>query len=222
MDNSNLELFKQAINEGLSNKIDSITNSCSEEIVYSEKHKLAMRIIVHGKIGRKSATSLKVRRIIAILVAAALLLTSCGIIFRNEIREIFEDIYDFFVAVSYTEEDSDGTTIEEVYKLGYLPEGYYLENSITRTLCIQYKFANESGDYLWFEQKLIDGTDFYVDSESGYTKILDVENYEVYYRNTDKKHFYIWNDGKYSLKLFSNTEMTNNEILLLIKGIVIK
>lgn len=222
MDKSNLELFKQAINEGLSNKINSITNSCTEEIVCSEKHTIAMRTIVHGKISKKSATSLKARRIIAILVAAALLLTSCSIIFRNEIRDIFESIYDFFVAVSYTEEDSDGTTIEEIYRLGYVPEGYYLEKEITTPVCIQYKFANQNGDYFWFEQKLIDGTNFVVDRENEYMKIVDKDIYEIYYRSTDKKHFYIWNDGKYSIKLSSSTKLCNNEIILLIKGIVIK
>lgn len=222
MDKSNLELFKQAVAEGFSNKIDSIASSYTEEIVCSEQHKIAMQTIIHGKIGEKTAKSLKTKRIIAILIAAALLLTSCGIIFRNEIRDIFESIYDFFVAVSYTEEDSDGATIEEVYKLGYVPEGYSLEKEITRPLCIQYKFINQSGDYFWFEQNLIDGTDFVVDSESGYTKFVDVENYEVYYRSVDEKHFYIWNDGKYSIKLSSSTEITNNEILLIIKGILIK
>ena len=222
MDKNNLELFKQAVAEGFSNKIDSIASSYTEEIVCSEQHEIAMRTIIHGKIGEKTAKSLKTKRIIAILIAAALLLTSCGIIFRNEIRDIFESIYDFFVAVSYTEEDSDGETIEEIYKLGYVPEGYSLEKEITTPVFIRYKFTNQNGDYLWFEQTLIDGTDFVVDSESGYTKILDVENYEIYYRSTDKKHFYIWNDGKYSIKLSSSTELSNDIIISVVKGIVIK
>ena len=222
MDKSNLELFKQAIAEGFSNKIDNIVSSCTEEIVCSEQHEIAMRTIIHGKIGEKTAKSLKTKRIIAILIAAALLLTSCGIIFRNEIRDIFECIYDFFVAVSYTEEDSDGTTIEEIYKLGYVPEGYSLEKEVTRTLCIQYKFTNQSGDFFWFEQKLIDGTNFVVDSESGYTKFVDVENYEVYYRSVDEKHFYIWNDGKYSMFIRSSSELSASEIILMLCGIEIK
>ena len=38
MDKSNLELFKQAISEGLSEKFDSVVDSCTEKIVCSEKH----------------------------------------------------------------------------------------------------------------------------------------------------------------------------------------
>ena len=69
---------------------------------------------------------------------------------------------------------------------------------------------------------MIDGTNFIVDSESGYTKILEVEDYEIYYRSTDKKHFYIWNDGKYSIKLSSSTELSNDTIISMVRGIEIK
>jgi hypothetical protein len=141
------------------------------------------------------------KRVVAILIAAALLLTSCGIIFRNEIREIFEDVCDFFVAITYTEKGSDGEIIEEIYELGYLPEGYYLSIENIRPVGAQYEFKNENGDYIWFEQKLIDGTNFVVDNEDGYSHIKEIDTYEVYYRYTDKNHVYVWNDGKYSMKL---------------------
>ena len=86
MDKSNLELFKQAVNEAVSNKFDSMADSCTEEIVCSEKHKLAIRTIIYGETKAKRVWSPKMKRIIAILVAAALLLTSCGILFGYEIR----------------------------------------------------------------------------------------------------------------------------------------
>ena len=47
MDKSNLELFKQAISDGLSKKFDSVVNSYTDEIVCSEQHNLAMRTIVY-------------------------------------------------------------------------------------------------------------------------------------------------------------------------------
>ena len=93
MDKSNLELFKQAVNEGLSNKFDSIVQGCTEEITYYDRHKIAMQTLVYGKTNNRRTLSPKMRRIIAILVAAALLLTSCGIIFRNEIREVFKELF---------------------------------------------------------------------------------------------------------------------------------
>ena len=218
MDKSNLELFKQAISEGLSERFDSVVKNCTDEIVCSEKHKIAMRTIVYGKIDTKRSWSPKMRRIIAILVAAALLLTSCGIIFRNEIREIFEE---FFVKLTYPNVE-DGEVIEKIYELGYLPEGYSLSNENIRPVGVRYEYKNENGDYIWFEQKLLDGTDFIVDNESGFSRVNNIDNYEIYYRFADQKHVYVWNDGKYSFKLYSTISISNDEIILLLEGITIK
>ena len=216
MDKSNLELFKQAISEGLSQKFDSVVNNYTDEIVCSEKHKLAMRTIVYGKTDTKRTWSPRMKRIVAILIAAALLLTSCGIIFRNEIREIFED---FFVKLNYSSDETGFDKIEKVYKLGYLPEGYSLINEKTTTVRIQYKFKNESDDYIWFEQRILEGSDYTVDSEDGASKIVEIEKYNVYYRYAETHHSYIWNDDKYSLSLKSNQLLSNEEIKLIIMGI---
>ena len=81
---------------------------------------------------------------------------------------------------------------------------------------------DENGDYIWFEQKTIDGTNFVVDNESGYTRINNIENFEVYYRFTDPIHVYVWNDGKYSMNLASNYKLSNGELILILQVIVIK
>lgn len=217
MDKSNLELFKQALSEGVSNRFDKMAAECTEEIVCSDKHNLAMKTIIYGKADTKRRLSPKAKRLIAILVAAAILLTSCGIIFRNEIRQIFDE---FFVLLSYDSDEDD--IIEDVYELGYLPDGYSHEKEVITPVCTQYEFKNENGDYIWFEQKLLDGTDFYVDSESGYTQMNNVKDYEVYYRYTGEKHVYVWNDSNYSMKLSSSIQISSDEIVLILKGLRIK
>lgn len=215
----NLELFKQAISEGLSNKFDNIANSCTEEIVCSEKHKLAMRTIVSGKIDAKRTPSPKARRIIAILVAAALLLTSCGIIFRDQIREIFEDL---FVKVTYKDDLTEGETIEEVYTLTYVPEGYELEEKAINRLIVQYTYKNENDEFIAFEQRVLSSSDFVVDNEEGYSKITEIEDYDVYYRFTNTNHIYVWSDEKYSVKMKSSTQLSSKEVVLIIEGITTK
>ena len=217
MDKNNLELFKQALSEGVSNRFDKIAAECTEKIVCSDKHNLTMQTIVYRKTDTKRTLTPKAKRIIAILVAAALALTSCGIIFRNEIREIFEE---FFVLLSYDGDEAD--IIDEVYELGYLPEGYSLKDEKIRPVRVQYDFQNENGDYIWFEQKLLDGTDFVVDNESGYAEINNIEDYEIYYRYTDGRHVYVWNDGKYSMFIRSNLELPTSEIVLIIEGLTKK
>ena len=219
MDKNNLELFKQAISDWLSKKFDSVVNSYTDEIVCSEQHNLAMRTIVYGKADAKRTWSPKMKRIVAILVAAALLLTSCGIIFRNEIREVFEE---FFVKLTYSSDDNGIDTIEEVYELTYLPEGYFLEDKIISHPTAKYTYINYQGETIKFEQRVLDKSGFTVDSESGYSEIKEIEEYDVYYRLTDKYHNYIWNDGKYAMSIKSKTKLSPEQIVQLIDGIKVK
>ena len=219
MDKSNLELFKQALNEAISNKFDKMAAECTEEITCSEGHKLAMRAIVYGKTDPRRVWSPKMKRIVAILVAAALLLTSCGIIFRNEIREIFEE---FFIKLTYSGDDIKGIEIEEIYQLSYVPDGYYLEDKRLLTVNVRYVFLNSVGDKIQFDQYTSSGTDFVVDNESGYTRIIDIQEYEIYYKYTNNNHHYIWNDGKYSMKLKSSEELPLAQITLILDGITNK
>ncbi len=215
MDKRDLELFKQAISEGLSEKLDSVVNNCTEKIVCSDRHELAMRTIVYGKTDTKRTWSPRVRRLIAILIAAALLLTSCAVIFRDEIREI---INEFFVQLTYPNAE-EGDVIEETYEFGYLPNGYYLNVENIRPMRVQYEFINGNGDYIWFEQRVLDGSGFTLNSESGYSKIVEIKYCDVYYRYTEAYHSYVWNDGKHAFSLRTNQDISIQEIELMIRGI---
>ena len=219
MDKTNLELFKQALNEAVSNKFDNMAASCTEEIICSEKHNLAMRAILYGKTDSKRVWSPRMKRIVAILIAAALLLTSCGIIFRNEIREVFKD---FFASITFEGDESKVDTIDEIYQLKYVPDGYSLVEENISPLGVVYKFIDINGNIIKFEQCVLNNTDFLIDSESGYSQIVGVNKYDVYYRSTDTFHYYIWNDSKYALTLRSTVPLSNETIILIIEGITIK
>ena len=216
MDKSNLELFKQALNEAVSNKFDKMAAECTEEIVYSERHKLAMRTIVYGKTDNKRVWTPQMKRIIAILIAVALLLTSCGIIFRNEIREIFKD---FFVSLTYENDDTSEDMIEEILVLTYVPEGYKLEKESITTVRVRYEYENEDGEILFFEQRALTRSDYYIDSESGYSIIEEIEEFDVYYRFTDKNHLYVWSNEKYLINIKSSTQLSNEETVLILNGL---
>ena len=220
MDKNNSELFSQAISEGLSKRFDNIANGYTEEIIYSDKHMLAIRTIVYGKSNAGRGWSPRMKRIIAILVAVALLLTSCSIIFRNEIREIFKDL---FVSLTYDDDNNySNDEITEIYLLSYLPEGFYLKDSIINSSVAHYIYTNDMGDELFFDQQPVKGTYYIVDSENGYSKINILESYEIYYRFTNKNHHYIWKDDKYTLKIKTNVKISNEEMILIIKGITKK
>ena len=219
MEKSNLELFKQALNEAWDNKIRREVESCTEEIVTSERHKVAMRAILNGTYGKSAKWKLTRAKVIAILVAAALLLASCAVIYRNEIRDIVEKVFEDFCKATYSdEEDADGKTIEDVYELSYVPDGYVLEESQITPIYVKYTFVN-SNNILIFEQRILDGSNFLFDIESGYTLLLRDNNVDIYYKTTDDNYYYLWNNGMYSAEIQSNIELSNTELNLIINGI---
>ena len=219
MAKSDLELFKQALNEGLSKRFDSLAEACTEEINFSDRHNLAMRAIVYGKTSNRRTLSPKMKRVIAILIAAALLLTSCAVIFRNELREV---INEFFVAITFSDKVSGENFIEEVYELSYVPEGYVLDEKDISPLSAFYTYTNEDNQVILFQQRVLYGNIYIIDSEDGYSKIVEIPNYDVYFRDTTQYKNYIWTDGKYAFNIRSSTGLTNDELVAIINGITVK
>lgn len=214
---NDIALFKRALVEGLSNKIDREISKCKEDIVVSPAHDRVMNEIITAA-ERKSSRSARFKKIIAILVAAALLLTGCAVIYRDEIRSFIEEIYETFVKVNYNE-DKNGEGLEYFYELTYIPEGYSLEFSIQETIKVKYVFTNSNGDKIAFMQSLLDTRNFYIDIENGYTKLVNISRYDMYYKCTKGRKYYLWNDGKYMFSLISDIELPTDELNLIMEGI---
>lgn len=219
MDQTNEALFKQAINEALTNKFQRMADACDEDIVCSRRHRKAMRAIVRGKTPRKPLSA----KMIAILVAAAvLLLAGCAIIYRDEIREFITNIKEFFVEIKFDEGENDSQNIDEIYELTYIPEGYSLKEQFVNRMGVQYIFTNFDSKRIKFTQRSLDASSFHIDSEHSDNTVLDIGNYIIYTRKTGDTFYYLWNDGKYALKLNSTDKLSENDLLLIIDGLKIK
>ena len=84
----------------------------------------------------------------------------------------------------------------------------------------KFKYVDESDNFIIFEQRILDRSDFTVDSESGYSQMKEIEEYDVYYRFTDRYYYYIWHNSKYSFKINSTTLLSNEKIVLMIAGTI--
>ena len=219
MDKTNIELFKQALIEGINRRIDRDIAACEENVVCSRKHNKAMARILKGKTPSKPIN----RKMIAILVAASiLLLAGCAIIYHDEIRGFLTDVSEFFVKVTFDEGESEIKQIEEVYELTYVPNDYTLEEQTITSLWVQYIFEDEKGNVIRFIQQPLDASNFYIDSEHDYDNVFSLDQYTIYYRQTNGTYSYIWNDGKYALKLNSTNELSLQELEMIINGIKVK
>ena len=178
MDQTNEALFKQAINEALTNKFQRMADACDEEIVCSRRHRKAMRAIISGKTPRKPLST----KMIAILVAAAILLASCAIIYRNDIREFFTDLSEYFVKIKFEEGQNFSQNIEDIYEFTYVPKGYTLEKQEINRMRVQYIFTDPDENYIRFIQQSLDSSSFSVDIENGDYTIINIDKYQIYYR----------------------------------------
>ena len=219
MEKSNLELFKQTLNEAWDNKIRREVESCTEEIVTSERHKAAMQAILDGTYGKSAKWKLTRAKVVAILVAAALLLASCAVIYRNEIRDLVEEIFEDFSKTTYSSEETDGCEIEKVYELSYVPEGYVLEEAITNPTLVRYEFADDKNNVIVFEQNILDYSSFLFDVENGYNLLLNNNGVDIYYKATKEYHYYLWNDGVYSIQINSSRQLSNDDLKLIVNGV---
>lgn len=216
---TNQELFKQALVEGVSRRIDREIAACDEEVVFSRRHIKNMERIVKGKTPKKPIN----KKMVAILVAAAvLLLAGCAIIYRDQIRDFITNIKELFVEIKFDEGENNRQTIDEIYELTYLPEGYSLEKEEVNRVFVQYLFINEDKDYIKFIQQSIDASGFAVDIEHSDNVIIEIGEYTVYSRQTNGTYYYLWNDGKYALKLNSKEELSHETLEAIINGIKIK
>ncbi len=221
MEKTNEELFKQALIEGFNNRIQREIDACKDEIVCSRRHKRIMKSIIKGKI-TTIGWNIPNKKVIAILVAAALLFVSCAIIYRDEIRDIITEVHDLFTEIHFSKGNETSQYIEEIYHLTYLPNDYTLSSSNISYRSVQYHFVGKSQSIMIFLQQPIDTSDIILDSEHGNESIIIIGKYKIYSRKTNDLYCYIWNDGKYILALDSTEELSNETLKQIINGIVSK
>ena len=220
MDKEARELFGKALAEAFAEKFDEELAACEETAACSQEHYDKMQKIINSS---RSAPKRKFSRksLVAIIIAAALLLTGCAAyICRNEIRDFVEDVYEKFVKLTYSKSDEQSSAeINEVYKLTYVPEGYKLVKEIVNPVNIFYKFENDNGEYLTFNQIALDETNYGFDWEQGNTWLYEFCEFKVYCRELDTSLHYIWNDGEYALCLISSVSFDETELEKIVLGI---
>ena len=221
MELTNEELFKQALKDSFTRKIQSRIDSCTEEIIYSPKHIKVMSAILEGRGYHINRASTK-KKIAAILIAAALLLlTACSIIYYEEINGFFINVKEHGIAIWFEKESDQNRFIEEVYEFTYIPEGFYLAKETTSPLSVEYQYKNTKKDYINITQTTLNGVNG-VDSERGDDMYIYIDSKYIYIRNIDSSNYYLWRDDKYVIRIITTIELSIEELELIIQGIKVK
>ena len=213
-------LFRRALIEALAQKYDEELTACTEEATCSDAHIQSMRAIIEGHL-RQVKRQKRTQRLIVLLVAAALLVLSACTVYtlRDKIRAYVETIYEDHVVVTYrdVEQLSDDDTLDEYYTLGYVPEGYYLDEILHTRTAYRIVWNDGNGNYIVFEQHLVD-SDHYLHIEQYEPVVILDFGKEIYYRQFDSS-VYLWNDGVFAFKLETSETFALDQIIKIIESI---
>jgi hypothetical protein len=218
------QLFKRAILEALSQKYEQELAGCREDAKCSREHYLRVSEITGSPLVQVMGKRRSIRRtFVAILIAAALLLAGCtAYVYRNAIKDFFEEVYDTHIKVFYSGEQTDNELyIKEFYSLSYVPEGYQLVREVKNEVCVQYIWESQTGNTLVFEQKLIKESDYFIDSDIENMLCTEYNGISVYLRSNNNVWLYLWNDGKYAMSIDSEQKLSDEVLERIIDGILI-
>ena len=183
----------------------------------SKQHYEKMSEILGFKV--KTPRKITKKGLAAILLAAALLLTGCAV-FRNEIRDFFVEVYETFIEISFKQ--GENQSITETYGLSYMLDGYVQTDEKSSPSMVHYRYTNQEEHIITFEQVLLDGSSYNIDAEHGDDAFLTVDDDQIYYRNTDQYHVYIWTDDKYALSIHSDVSLTTDDLEKLVRGVTVR
>ncbi len=218
----NLELFKQAVRDSLSNKlIRELNAEAFEPRMTRHSTKIIKKVYNTGCKPSEAIALYKKRKIIAILAAAAIIVsTACTtVIHRYEIKSFIVQIFDDHIELS-SPNDSAGTGIIVFYTINTVPQGYILEQETESYAEVYRKWINNE-KVIIFEQLPLNTGYYNIDSEEGSTDVLYYETKEIIRHSNGDEEKYIWNDGIY---FFSVTVIGSSEIDFydLFDGIAVK
>lgn len=209
-------LFGELCEKSLSNQYEKEISK--ENAKCSNSHYEKMSVILGYNV-KRYRLHLSKRLIAAILAAAILLLVGCtAYIYREKIKNLIAEIHDKYVKVFSDDEENNTIPINEIYSLEYIPEGYDCIEETILPILVSYKWQNDEGNVISFTQDVMN-TNIFIDVEHGYSKVMELENVEIYYKNTSQLNHYIWSDSVYLMKLSFDIELQESELIKIIQGI---
>lgn len=222
MNKDERELFRQALAEAFVRKYERDLAECRETAQCSDEHIRRINEIIRQN---EEMNGQRNRRawLVALLVAATLLLMACtAYAYHEEIKNFVEKVYEDYIKVTYDEEIAtpSADVIVNHYTLGYVPDGYVSTVELYLTATSRCEWKNSNGDYLFFEQCVLDSTSFSLDVEAGETTVITYGDYIVYCRISDT-FTYIWNDGFYSFSIISSKSLSEDTFIRILEGMKI-
>ena len=159
---------------------------------------------------------------VAGIAAALLIVFSCSMTVsavREPVVDFFTNIHEKFVEIFFEEDDIAKTpdTIETVYNLGYVPEGYELIEQKISNYGIDFTWRNSDGDIIRFSQDVLQG-EVTLDYEDSNYSIIYASNLKIVYVDKLGQRALFWNNSTYSFSMIVSMNLSLDECTHLIES----
>lgn len=165
-----------------------------------------------------------VGRRVAGLAAALLVAFGCSMTVsavRTPFVNFAMNIYDKFTEFFFDKSDIEKapSTIETVYTLGYVPEGYELNSQSTEIKNTVFIWQNKNGGSIELSQNTLEAT-YTIDTEDT-EQISFADEQQVFFKKKFGKQTYFWNTNEYQFWLYiEDDDISAEDGMELIRSII--
>lgn len=218
----NKEKLKNALIEIANREADEAAASDTQEVYLSLSFQEKARKLIQETDGHRCRVSRKV----VVLIAAALIIALCSIaayMCRDQILSFatrtFEDYKAVTVKNQYNNKVQTHTTIETIYTLDCVPEGYKEIKFEDKKTIIQTIWRNEEEKILVLTQESLNNNRcFDVEQSDCKNDSLNI----IQYSYKEKEGVIVWIDSNYQYKLYWTGVISEDEIQAILSGIAIR
>ena len=193
------------------------------EIYYSEDYLRDMeKLIKKSRNPIRGCFDTVGKRVAAAAIAAIALSGSMMSVsaVRKPVVEFITNVYEKFVEIFFDEEDvaKAPSTIDTVYTLGIVPEGYTINKYIIDADSTYMSWINNNGEKLVFMQGILDGNNM-IDNEDAQFELISIDGMKIAYVNKNGAKYYFWNTLDYKFTLLVSETISHDAALELIESV---
>ena len=162
----------------------------------------------------------------ACVAAAVLIAFTCSMTVsavRTPVVNFLTNAYDQFTEILFDDADIEKapSTIETVYTLGYVPEGYVEKECKISKISTHMVWTNKENEKIVFKQNVLDS---YITTDNEYAdcEIILIDEAQIFYMTEDSVGYYYWNSNEYVFYLAVPANVTNETAINLIQTLKIK
>ena len=220
-ENIGLQKLKDAFKEINSEELNNL-NIPKEDFEFSERYKKNMEKLLakQRKPYFRYFNTAGKRAVACILIVAMLFASSMTIeAVREPVVEFFVNVYEKFAEIFFGDDEIENSpdAIEEIYTLGYVPEGYEFVSRENNRICVESIWENTANEIIFY-QYLLSGNET-LDFQNSSYNVITILNFNVAVIEKNDKKILYWNNNEYSFRLYIPDYFSDEDITNIIKNV---